>query len=170
MTERHSLIRAERRAGGDGRATIVADRSDLTLAEAQEQMQLDFRRPEVSWSAIVRSRDGMVVAMLPEPPKLDVGTLTPSSAKVDDGPVTYQHPDDARAEAERRLGGTAKAGPPRDDQVLANQQVTQGFIGVMQHVLQFTPPGRNQALALTHIEDAKMRAVAAIFTDGTDAR
>ncbi len=80
--------------------------------------------------------------------------------------TTYQHPDDARDEAERRLGGTATGNPPTDQQRHLNGIVTRAAVDFMAVVLQFTPPGRNQALALTHLEDAKMRAVNAIFQDG----
>jgi hypothetical protein len=80
--------------------------------------------------------------------------------------VTNMHPDDAREEAERRLGGTATGAPPTENQKHLNGIITRAAVDFMAVVLQFTPPGRNQAIALTHLEDAKMRAVNAIFQDG----
>ncbi len=77
----------------------------------------------------------------------------------------FQHPDDAEAEAIRRLSGALNAEPPTDDQRSRASAITTSSVDFMQVVLQFTPPGRNQSIALTAIEDAKMRAIKAIFED-----
>lgn len=80
-------------------------------------------------------------------------------------PTTYIGPDDARAEAIRRISGALNAEPPTEEQVFHANAVTNAFVDLMQTVLQFTPNGRDQAIALTAIEDAKMRAIKAIFSD-----
>lgn len=81
--------------------------------------------------------------------------------------TTYMGPDDARDEAIRRISGALDSPPPTPEQSYQAGIITGKAIDFVQHILQFTPPGRNQSLALTAAEDAKMRALKAIFEEPT---
>lgn len=80
--------------------------------------------------------------------------------------TTYMDPDEARNEAVRRISGALDGPGPTAEQAFQAGIITGKAIDFVQHILQFTPPGRNQSLALTAAEDAKMRAIKAIFDDG----
>jgi len=56
--------------------------------------------------------------------------------------------------------------PPRDPQAIANHnQVSTLTYNLALQLCQFCPPGRNLSLALTALEDVRMRANAAIAVD-----
>lgn len=70
---------------------------------------------------------------------------------------------DARAEAERRFGGTASGNPPTTAQRALNEAITEEFIDLAAKLYRELPPGRELSTALTHLETAKMFAVKAVF-------
>lgn len=81
--------------------------------------------------------------------------------------TTYMDPDEARNEAVRRMRGALDTPEPTAEQSYQAGIITGSAINFVQHILQFTPSGRDQAIALTAAEDAKMRAIKAIF-DSSD--
>lgn len=77
----------------------------------------------------------------------------------------YMNRDEAIREATKRMTGALDADPPTNEQAYSVGVITGMFIDIAAAILMRTPPGRNQSLALTAAEDAKMRAVKAIFED-----
>lgn len=76
--------------------------------------------------------------------------------------------EDAKKRAEALLGGTALAGPARRSQLAANSAVTSAFVDLLVQVDMHVPESREKSLAVTKIEEAKMWAVKAVFSESTD--
>lgn len=80
-------------------------------------------------------------------------------------PTTEDY-ENAKAEATKKLGGTAKSGYAGKAQQAANEAVTNYFIELHAQLSLYLQPGRETALAFTKLEEAKMWAVKSIFTEG----
>lgn len=74
-----------------------------------------------------------------------------------------------REAVEERFITAAGGEPPTDEQREAVKQFQQLTVELATAIEQLAPPGRNKSLALTHLEDALMRANRAIFATGPSA-
>lgn len=74
-------------------------------------------------------------------------------------------PAAARAECERLLADVANRftyHPPKPDQLPRYEELRDRGRSLAEHIVRLTPPSREQALALTHLEEAIFFANAAI--------
>lgn len=69
----------------------------------------------------------------------------------------------SQARAEARFFTAAAGAPPTAQQKEAVATLREHIVALAAQIEELTPPGRNQSLALTALEDVQMRANRAIF-------
>lgn len=78
---------------------------------------------------------------------------------------------DKRKPSEGELVNRFTYHPPKTEQQRrAHEEVSQLTLALAIRLNEICPPGRNLSLALTHIEDARMRANAALACDDPERR